>query len=165
MTNDDFGPEILRHRFPVSAARVFVFVFFGFLLLLPAYIGVQVATASAEDPSARAVGYTVAATFAAMIFAGLVVALLVLRRRPTELRVFQRALVLQYGRRQQVIGWDDVIGLDQVASRAGPSHVILFRDGKRLAFGIGKDAQTIARRIAECATLKWVEEPFRATRR
>jgi hypothetical protein len=165
MTNGDLGPEILRHRFPVGVARVFVFGFFGLLLLLPAYIGVQVAMTSGEDPSAASVGYTVAATFAAMILIGFIVALLVLRRRPTELRLFQRALVLRYGRREQLVGWDDVIGLDQVRSRAGPSHVVLFRDGKRLAFGLGKDAQTVARQIAECANLTWVEEPFRATRR
>jgi hypothetical protein len=161
----DAGAELARLDFPVGSARVFLYVFFGVLAALLAFWFFRVMSAPVFPGTSRGPFLVIFAVFAAIVGLGFLVALLLLRRRPTAMVVAENALVLHYGSRPVTVGWPAVSGLDQHLLRGLPTHVVFLAGGGQVAFGVGAKAQELARHIARQAGLTWIDEPFIARRK
>jgi hypothetical protein len=162
---DDAGPRALRVDFPGGPGRTFAWLFFPVLAAPFLVLFLQVLRSPADAPS-RSFGLAVFAAFLALIAAGLVLTLRILRRKPTALEVREKGLVLFRGSRAETVGWSEVRGLNLVVFGIVPTHVVLFEGGRRLLpIGSGERARELSREIARRADLRWVEEPFTAVRR
>ena len=119
---------------------------------------------TAHSEASRGPGLVIFGTFLGLIAAAFLLTVVILGRRPTAMEARDSGLALFYGKRETTVPWTEVLGLTQVIIRGMATHVVRFRDGRSIPFGLGEKPQTFARQIASRAGLTWINEPFIAER-
>lgn len=156
--------DTARLDFPVRSGKIFAALFFGILGVPALWMFLRILL-TADFEASRGPGLVIFGIFLAMIAGGFLLTMVILGGRPTAMEARESGLVLFYGRREAAVAWTEVVGLTQVIIRGMATHVVRFRDGRSVPFGLGEKPQSFARWIARHAGLIWITEPFIAERR
>jgi len=157
--------ETPRLEFPIRRAKLFLQIFFAILAMPVLYWLFRCWFLYNNSDGDRDIALILYGIFLAMIAAGYWLGMFLLGRRPTAMEARESGLVLFCGRREAAVPWTEVAGLTQVIIRGMATHVVRFRDGRSVPFGLGEKPQGFARQIAQRAGLTWITDPFIAERR